>query len=138
MMWGRTGDYVDDNGTELRSRATVSGSPPDASRGGGVIPRRRAGSNPAEAKSLVGQSGSPPHGFRCHLHNCRRTDLTAAEDAAVLRQFRRGADTMTIARWYGVDEASIAAMLDRARAAERRAKRAWDDAGGDHASALTR
>ena len=67
-----------------------------------------------------------------------RTDLTAAEDAAVLRQFRRGFDSVTLAHWYGVDEASIAAMLDRARAAERRARRAWDDAGGDHASALTR
>ena len=65
-----------------------------------------------------------------------RNDLTASEDAAVLRHFRRGRDTAAIAKLYGVDEPSIVAMLDRARAAERRAKREWDEAGGDNASAL--
>lgn len=67
-----------------------------------------------------------------------RNDLTASEDAAVLRHFRRGHDTLTIAKFYGVDEPAIVAMLDRARAAERKATREWDAAGGDHASALPR
>lgn len=53
------------DGTTLRSRATEAGSLPVASRDGEVIPRRCAGSNPAEG-NLVGQSGSPPHGFRSH------------------------------------------------------------------------
>ena len=65
-----------------------------------------------------------------------RENLTTDEDAAVLRHFRRGHDTLTIAKFYGVDEPAIVAMLDRARAAERRAKREWDEAGGDNASAL--
>lgn len=57
-----------------------------------------------------------------------RADLTAGEDAAVLRQLRRGRDTVTLAKWYGVSEASIVAMLDRARDAERAKKKAWDEA----------
>jgi len=63
------GNYPDDNGTLLRSRATEAGSLPVASRGDRVIPDHCAGSNPAGGNA-VGQSGSPPHSLRCHRDSC--------------------------------------------------------------------
>jgi len=73
-----------------------------------------------------------------------RPDLTAGEDAAVLRLFRAGLDTQAIALRLDLRgrsaEASILAMIHRARDAERE-RREWlaaapAHAGGDHAPDL--
>lgn len=52
-------EKAENDGTQLRSRASVAGSLPVASRGG---LGRRVGSNPTEG-NLVEQPGSSPHGL---------------------------------------------------------------------------